>query len=229
METDNIELNGCKFIIKKEGEYFMVYSASDHVYPWLDRFNCRSMINKFNRSELETQLNKQIKLIPDTKKIVESKDKLKIKQCKQSKCYEQNKKYDQIKHMKQKVKMNNMNVMCIKESNRIRGFIDTSIKNTPFSKSSLGIGNSVNDKKTSLQIFNRKQCADIITTDYINLYCWLKTSFGHDTECIDIINESIYEWRIKINHDDINQLFGITRTSSTNSLLINEQGITSFS
>lgn len=188
-----IDLNEHKFIIKQEKEYFVVYSTTDFVYPWLDKLNCQSMLKKFDHKLLELHINNRF-----------SCDKLSLSLPKPN-------------NLSKPIKYD-LNVMCIKETKKIREYIDQSIKNTPFSKD---LPAAVRDNySSSLKIFNRTQCADIIITDYIKLFRWLNKSnpkthnvlglaanskeFEGNKNSINILNKTIYDWRIKIDCDDQN-------------------------
>jgi ubiquitin-protein ligase len=180
-----IEQNEHKFIIKQENNYFVVYAATDQMYPWLDRLNSRSITKKFNRKEVESLLKNYIQTTENN-----------------TICEKINSNYGS-----QYESNYNLDVNCIKEMKKICQYIDESIKRTPFSKDIPDVVN--NNYISSLKIFNRKQCADIITTDYIKLYRWLNEKLIHNKTSITMVNNSIYDWRIRIDcysnakiHDD---------------------------
>lgn len=159
--------NDHTFMIKSEKGYFTVYSETNHVYPWLDKLNAHSIVKKFDLNQIQTQLKNMITYNQQTL----SKKSINMSRCEL------------------------LDIECIKETNKIRGYIDDAIKKTPFVKDMSHVLND--DNMISLKIFNRRQCADIITVDYIQLFRWLGESFASSE--ITLLNNSIYDWRVRIN------------------------------
>ena len=83
------------------------------------------------------------------------------------------------------------NVECIKQINKFRSFIPKSIKTSPHMFASYFISDS-----SVAQIFDRKQCAEIILTDYMKIYKRLVLEQGCT---INLIDNQIYDWLISID------------------------------
>jgi ubiquitin-protein ligase len=83
------------------------------------------------------------------------------------------------------------NVECIKQINKFRSFIPKSIKTSPHMFAS----NFISDSSVA-QIFDRKQCAEIILTDYMKIY---KRLVLEQACTIDLIDNQIYDWLIGID------------------------------
>jgi ubiquitin-protein ligase len=95
-------------------------------------------------------------------------------------------------------------VKCIKESARIRGFILDSIKSTT-SVPDIQNGSIIGSGDTNrIAFFNRKQTADVILTDYMKLFKGFllkRITPGR----LDLVDGSIYHWKIILDHSSKNK------------------------
>ena len=200
-----ITINEHKFIIKYEKGYFVIYPTTNLVYPWLDKLNYQSIIKKLNKQQIESQLKNNFASDLNSNSNSCKSDKNNLNKLSST-------------HFERYTEAN-LDIDCIKESKKIRDYIDDSIKKTPFVKDMHTTNEEYN---LSLKIFNRKQCADIIINDYIKLFRWLKSNFviSHDdtllttnTTSISLINKSIYEWRIRIDCSHNAQNFALPKVN----------------
>lgn len=191
-----------KFVIKKDGEYLVAYCTDGKLYDWLDQLNCRSISHHYDIIKMTKALNNATSKNISTK---HSNNNLQEDMFMNSAIDVMQ--LDKLKRLD--LDTFEKNVECIKEMNRFRGFIQRSIDITPLDSSGYGThglassGPYVIEETSVTQLFDRKQCADIILTDYMKIYKNLvlgsMNSFGIPGCTIELVNNQIYNWRIVID------------------------------
>jgi ubiquitin-protein ligase len=162
-----------KFVIKYENHDHIIYNNDGIQYPWLDKLNCRSMLNKYSYEKLSQLL---------------------VKAC--EKYYKINVLTDPIpdnngssKSLLLKPGALSLDLDCSKEANRIKQLAYEKIRKVPYEVADVAI----------TKLFDRKQCADIIVTDYMKIYREMLSGSKKIMGSINLIDGSIYCWRLELN------------------------------
>lgn len=191
--------NSPRFVIKKDGDYLVACCIDGNSYDWLDKLNCRSISHRYDLIKMTKALK-----IAESKNIGRTQDPELLPDnplinVVHTKKHGSDREQDRFEK----------NVECVKEMNRVRGYIANSIQVTPLDASPYGTyelasaGPYLISDPSVTQLFDRKQCAEIILTDYMKIYKELvleSTNFSKIPGCtIDLIDNKIYNWRIIID------------------------------
>jgi len=166
-----VQYRGFEFVIKSNNGFYTIYSNDGNTFNWLDKLNYRIMKNRYNIDQIKNILSG----ICEKYCGIVSKDKLEIKDT-----IIQTNKFD-IEHE------------CAKELNLLRSCAGESMKKYSLDPNALRM-----EKDKKIKIFDRKQCSEIIITDYMKIFRDIKNEDGKLKGTIDIIDGYIYDWTIRL-------------------------------